>query len=118
MPESHSLDEQRVQRLPLPLAQLYRRAHNAKSAQERHHAAYFLWEAALKLLGCAAVVSFLHAGRTPDARLAEVLQKLARPSVGPWGALVRALTVELADIFPSNKGCTAIWEMPCARRVV
>ena len=44
-------DETLVQRLPLPLAQLYRRAHNAKSPLERHHAAYYLWEAALKLLG-------------------------------------------------------------------
>ena len=38
-----------VQRLPLPLAQLCRRAANAKTAADRHHAAYFLWEAAQRL---------------------------------------------------------------------
>ncbi len=90
-------EEALAQRLPLPLAQLYRRAHNAKTARDRHDTAYYLWEAALKLLGSAAVVSFLHAGRTPDAHLAEMLQNLARPAVGHWWALVRALTVELAD---------------------
>lgn len=90
-------DDALVNRLPLPLAQLYRRAHNAKSAPERHHAAYYLWEAALKLLGSSAVATFLDSGRTPDARLAETLQTLARPAVGHWWAIIRALTVELAD---------------------
>lgn len=51
-------DEQLVQRLPLPLAQLYRHAHNAKTPLERHNAAYCLWEAALKLLGTVAVAEF------------------------------------------------------------
>ena len=40
-------DEELVQRLPMPLAQLYRRAHNAKTALERHNTAFFLWEASL-----------------------------------------------------------------------
>ena len=35
-------DESLMQRLPLPLAQLYRRAHNAKTGQERCFAAYYL----------------------------------------------------------------------------
>ena len=39
-------DEDLVRRLPLPLAQLYRRAHNAKTPLDRHNAAYCLWEAA------------------------------------------------------------------------
>jgi serine/threonine-protein kinase len=94
------LDEDLVQRLPLPLAQLYRRAHNAKSAQERHHAAYYLWEAALKLLGSAAVAGFLETGRTPEARLAAALENLARPAVGHWWEIVRLLTVELAEADP------------------
>jgi hypothetical protein len=90
-------DDDLLSRLPLRLAQLYRRACNAKAAQERHHAAYYLWEAALKLLGSDAVVSFLHPGRTSDPRLTEILQALARPAVGHWWALVRALTIGLAD---------------------
>jgi hypothetical protein len=38
-------DESLAARLPLPLAQLYRRAHNAKTAIERHLTAFHLWEA-------------------------------------------------------------------------
>jgi hypothetical protein len=48
-------DEALLQRLPLPLAQLYRRAHNTKTPLDRHRAAYYLCEATLKLLGSAAV---------------------------------------------------------------
>src|SRR5262249_23251770 len=43
-------------KLPLPLAQLAGRAHNAKNPMERHYAAFYLWEATLKLLASAAVV--------------------------------------------------------------
>jgi WD40 repeat protein/serine/threonine protein kinase len=90
------LDETLVQRLPLPLAQLYRRSHNAKTPLERHQAAYYLWEAALKLLGSVAVVEYAERGE-PDASLAERLQNLARPSVGHWWEFVRCLTPVLAD---------------------
>ena len=55
-------DEDLVRRLPLPLAQLYRRAHNAKTPLERHNAAYYLWEAALKLLGSVAIVAYAERG--------------------------------------------------------
>jgi hypothetical protein len=50
-------DESLVGRLPLPLAQLYRRAHNALAPLEQHLAAFYLWEASLKLLTSAAVVA-------------------------------------------------------------
>ena len=92
----------------MPLAQLYRRAHNAKSGQDRHHAAYYLWEAALKLLGASAVACYLDSGRAPDAALAELLHNLGRPSVGHWWALIRALTVELAD---HDSGFSALREL-------
>ena len=85
-----AIDEQLLRRLPLPLAQLYRRAHNARTAIERHQAAYYLWEASLKLLGSVAVVDF--AGRhTPAPELAERLQSLARPSIGHWWEFARRL---------------------------
>jgi hypothetical protein len=42
-------DEDLIRRLPLPMAQLYRRACNAKTALDRHHNAYYLAEATLKL---------------------------------------------------------------------
>ena len=51
-----AFDDDLARRLPLPLAQLYRRAHNAKGPRDRHDTAYCLWEAALKLLGATAVV--------------------------------------------------------------
>lgn len=36
-------------RLPLPVAVLRRRSHNAKSAKDQHDAAYFAWEVSLRL---------------------------------------------------------------------
>src|SRR5438445_11282967 len=51
-----ALDEDLLRRLPLPLAQLYRRAHNTKTPFEQFLTAYYLWEAALKLLGAVAIV--------------------------------------------------------------
>ena len=89
-------DEALLQRLPLPLAQLYRRAHNAKTPQERHHAAYYLWEAALKLLGATAIVAYAELD-DHDAELAVRLRNLARPSLGHWWEFVRRLVPVLAD---------------------
>jgi hypothetical protein len=40
MPRPLTVDEDLLHRLTLPLAQLYRRAHNAKTALERHLTAY------------------------------------------------------------------------------
>jgi hypothetical protein len=69
--------------LPLPLAQLYRQAQNAGSALERHQAAWFLWEAALKLLSYTAVVEYAQRSDR-DPSLAERVQSLAPPSRGSW----------------------------------
>jgi serine/threonine protein kinase len=91
-----AIDEALVQRLPLPLAQLYRRAHNAKTPFARHQAAFYLWEAALKLLGSVAVVAYAERP-TPDPELAERLHHLARPSLGHWWEFVRLLVPVLAD---------------------
>jgi YD repeat-containing protein len=96
MGSEHTIDEELVRRLPLPLAQLYRRAHNAHGAQNRHQAAYFLWEAALKLLGCTAVAEYA-ARNQPDSALTERLSNLARPAVGHWWEFVRLLVPVLAD---------------------
>src|SRR5436305_9203929 len=88
-------DEDLVRHLPLPLAQLYRRAHNAKTALERHQAAYYLWEVALKLLGSVAIVECAELG-DEDPQLAERLRNLARPSVGHWWEFIRRLLPVLA----------------------
>src|ERR1700694_5619467 len=89
-------DETLVKRLPLPLAQLYRRAHNAKTALERHLAAFYLWEASLKLLASVAVVAYAERG-PPDPQLVEPLHNLARPSLGHWWEFVRLLVPALAQ---------------------
>src|SRR3954451_20646480 len=96
MPGAVAVDEDLLRSLPLPLAQLYRRAHNAKAPQERHHAAYYLWEAALKLLASVAVVEYADLG-DQDPELAERLQNLARPALGHWWEFVRRLVPVLAD---------------------
>ncbi len=74
-------DEDLVRRLPLPLAQLYRRAHNAKTPLDRHNAAYCLWEAALKLLGSVAIVAYAERGAVAP-ELADRLQNLGAASLG------------------------------------
>jgi serine/threonine protein kinase len=89
-------DEDLVRRLPLPLAQLYRRAHNAKTPLERHLTAFYLWEAALKLLAATAIVEYAERG-SHDPQLDERLTNLARPSLGHWWEFVRRLVPVLAD---------------------
>ncbi len=83
-------DEDLLRRLPLPLAQLCRRAHNAKTPLERHQAAYYLWEASLKLLSSVAVVEYAELS-DHDPQLEERLQNLARPSLGHWWEFLRRL---------------------------
>lgn len=97
MPADFACDENLIRRLPLPLAQLYRRAHNAKTPLERHLTAYYLWEAGLKLLASVAVVEYAEAGLTPDPQFAERLTSLARPSLGHWWEFVRRLLPLLAE---------------------
>ena len=94
-PES-APDEAVLQRLPLPLAQLCRRAHNAKTLLERHLTSFYLWEAGLKLLASVAVVEYARRP-DPDPSLAERLQNLARPSLGHWWELIRLLVPVLAE---------------------
>jgi serine/threonine protein kinase/tetratricopeptide (TPR) repeat protein len=91
-------DEDLVRRLPLPLAKIYRRAHSAraKSALELHQAAYYLWEASLKLLGSTAIVAYAERGEH-DPELSECLKKISRPMLGSWWEFVRRLLPVLAD---------------------
>jgi serine/threonine protein kinase/formylglycine-generating enzyme required for sulfatase activity/Tfp pilus assembly protein PilF len=96
-------DEDLVRRLPLPLAQLYRRAHNAKSALDRHNAAYCLWEASLKLLSSVAVVACAERGAVAQ-EWASRLRNLARPALGHWWEFVRLLVPVLADAGDAGFG--------------
>src|SRR5437870_3298465 len=84
---SHSLshDEELVRRLPLPLAQLYRRAQNAKTALERHLTSYYLWEAGLKLLGAVTLVEYGNRGLGHGAagqRTVDFYEKMSRALLG------------------------------------
>src|ERR1700730_6414853 len=81
---------------PLPLAQLFLRAQNGKNPLERHHAAYFVWEAALKLLGSVAIVEY--AGlEARDPNISQRLHNLARPTTAHWWEFVCALLPYLAQ---------------------
>ncbi len=96
MSDAYATDDDLVRRLPLPLAQLYRRAPNAKAPLERHLTAYYLWEASVKLLASVALAEY--AGRERhDQQVAERLTSLARPSLGHWWEYVRLLVPALAD---------------------
>jgi hypothetical protein len=88
MNDEPRFDDALVQRLPLPLAQLYRRAHNVHTPLERHLTAYYLWEASLKLLAAVAVVEYARRGAA-DPELTQRLQNLARPQLGHWWEFVR-----------------------------
>ncbi len=88
-------DEELVRRLPLPLAQLYRRAHNSKTHLERHQTAYYLWEASVKLLASVAVVEYAELS-DQDPEICQRLENLARPSLGHWWEFVRRLVPILA----------------------
>ena len=81
-------------RLPLPLAQLYRRAHDAKEARALHENIYYLFEAAVKLAVAPAVACYLYevdhgAQRVPS--LDRLLARLALPSFGHWLEMLREL---------------------------
>jgi hypothetical protein len=95
MSSTFAVDEDLIRRLPMPLAQLYHSAHSHKTAVQRCSAAYYLWEGALKLLGCTAVVAYAQAGRPGPAR--DELTQLLQPSVGHWWEFVRLLVPALAD---------------------
>jgi hypothetical protein len=96
MTTTQPFDEQLLQRLPLPLAQLCRRSQNAKTPLEQHLAAYYLWEASLKLLGATAVVEYA-ATKDRNPEITEKLKNLARPALGHWWEFVRRLVPVLAD---------------------
>ena len=82
-------------RLPLPVAQLYSRAFNAKDARARHDNAFYLFEAIVKLAAAPAVACYLReveSGRDRIAAIDRLLAQLALPSLGQWVAMLRELS--------------------------
>ena len=55
-------------RLPLPLAQLYSRAYNAKDARGRHDNTFYLFEALVKLAAAPAVATATRPSAAEEAR--------------------------------------------------
>jgi formylglycine-generating enzyme required for sulfatase activity/serine/threonine protein kinase/Tfp pilus assembly protein PilF len=81
-------------RLPLPLAQLYSRAHNAKDARSRHDNTFYLLEALVKLAVAPAAAAYLDEvrhGAARDEAVDRELVKLALPSLGQWVGMLRGL---------------------------
>jgi serine/threonine protein kinase len=81
-------------RLPLPLAQLYSRAYNAKDARSRHDSSFYLFEAIIKLAAAPAITAYVdevhhEAPRSPA--LDTLIAQLALPSLGQWLAMLREL---------------------------
>ena len=100
-------------RLPLPLAQLYSRAHNAKDSHSRHDNCYYLFESLIKLAACPLIGSYadgLKRGMPHAGPVDRTLAHLALPSLGQWVAILR----ELARYFgnsPEHEGhpLAALW---------
>jgi hypothetical protein len=77
---------------PLPIAQLYSRAHNAKDARARHDNSFYLFEALIKLAAWPPIVCYLaelREGVVRDEKLDGLLQQLALPSLGQWVGFLR-----------------------------
>ena len=89
MSSALAFDEELTLRLPLPLAKLYYRGYNAKSPIDRHQAAFYLFEVALKLLGSVCIVAYVEGGGNYP-QIAELLKEFVRPSLGHWWEFVRA----------------------------
>jgi|GEM_PF-2185803 len=81
-------------RLPLPLAQLYSRAHNAKDTRTRHDNCFYIFESLIKLSTCPLIGSYLDdlkRGRPHVEAADKVLAHLALPSLGQWVGMMREL---------------------------
>ena len=81
-------------RLPLPLAQLYGRAHNAKDSRSRHDNTFYLFEALVKLAAAPAIACYLHEIQLGAPRVAKIdkeLVHLALPLLGQWVGMLREL---------------------------
>jgi len=72
-------------RLPLPLAQLYSRAHNAKDTRTRHDNCFYIFESLIKLSACPLIGSYLDdlkRGQPHNEAVDRALSHLALPSLG------------------------------------
>lgn len=109
-------------RLPLPLAQLYGRAFNAKSPRERHDNAFYLFEALVKLAATTATAYYLEeVSIEPSSRvpmLDRLLAQLALPSLGQWLGILREVSRHFASRVdtPSHPWGKPVWDGLSATR--
>ena len=100
-------------KIPLPLAQAYLRARNAKSPAERHLNAYYMMEAMIKFLVSIGAQEYLSEERR-SGKVDESLQALAMPSSGQWIQAMR----ELARHFSARTGAASQLLGPWSERLV
>jgi hypothetical protein len=94
MPAAAEFHREYLVRLPLPLAQLYSRAFNAKEARARHDNAFYLFESLIKLAATPVIAAYLtevQRGGPRVVALDRLLAQLALPSLGQWVAMLREL---------------------------
>ena len=72
---SNEFQREYLLRLPLPLAQLYGRAYNAKDGRGRHDNCFYLCEALIKLAAGPMIVAYLDEIRR-DGRRVESIDRL------------------------------------------
>jgi serine/threonine protein kinase len=91
------IDEELIRRLPYPLAQLYRDAHNTRTPKDRQFKAYCLWEASLKLMATVALAGYAERAETDPQTLAKLDGVLKMPTTGLWLRVVNTLLSEFAS---------------------
>ena len=96
----HEFRREYLLRLPLPLAQLYSRAHNAPAPRARHDNTFYLFEALIKLTASPLVAYYLRRterGGERDGAIDRLLAQLALPSLGQWVGILRELARHYGD---------------------
>jgi serine/threonine protein kinase len=77
---------------------------------EKHQTALHAWEATIKLVAAIAIAEYgAQAESCGDSEVAELLQKLARPSLGHWRQLARKLPQLLADA--GDEGFQSLYDL-------
>ena len=79
-----------IDRLPLPLAQVFLRARNSSASRERHDNSYYYLEAGARFLAAFLISDYL-SHKERDGRVDASLSNLSRPSVGQWVQALRTI---------------------------
>lgn len=94
-----------IQRLPLPLAQLYRDAQNAFDPLALHQTGYYLWETTVRLLAVVALVDYSRSSEQ-NRYVRSTFGRTGSPSLGQWLGIVRELVPQLLNRSPRKTDFT------------